>query len=871
MKHCLEKPTTNHMSSEPACRWAADELSAISENSDIALILLADDRKMLKVNQRCADLFGYGRPDKMEGLSSRAIHLSDKTFKTFGKEYYNSIKAGEQFLVEYPFRRRDGTEFWGLMSGKALDTARPPDLTKGVLWAVDEISAQKAIARQKAQEVDRTKSDFLAYMSHEIRTPLNAIIGMTYLLSQQHLASEQADYVRRIEKSSKALLGLINDIHDFSKIEAGKLEIENYDFDLHSVIENVSILIELKALEKHIGFIVSYTPGINVNRHGDPLRIGQILTNLATNAVKFTEKGEIGIYVQQAKNGMVRFEVRDTGIGMSRDQQARIFKSFSQADASTTRKYGGTGLGLTISRQLVNLMQGRIWVESTQGQGSAFIFEIPLEERQAPEIREPSFAGKRALIVDDTPSWLEVLKNMLVHYGIETHTARSGEEALALICEQDHPFDLVFMDWHMPGQDGIETTRQIKERLGVLPPTIVMVSAYKKESVQKAARQAGINFFLNKPINPSTFHNVILGAFGNKGEPGRGNETKPDRASLKSRLVSLKGSTILLVEDNALNREIIHGMLANSGIVIDDAHDGRLAVEKFKAAPDRYELILMDIQMPVMDGYEACRQIRELNMDIPIVALTAHALMRDIQRTREAGMNEHLNKPIEVEKLFAALLKYISQKCDIVQTEETPEEKALSGVLSGLTCIDVDSGLSRLMGNRRLYVKLLRNFAVEYNGVQETLSQLMEDDPTSGARMVHTIKGLSAAIGAEALHKASVELDQAHDPELIPEFCLELDRVITQIKTLPEAEDLEDKDSGTDKKALGTEQRNDIFKRLVEGLQRRRPQMIKPVLAELKEYALSKEDAGLLKDIEALVYRYKFKDALNVLEAAAHE
>ena len=444
---------------------------------------------------------------------------------------------------------------------------------------VQEKTRELEIAKQKAEESVKLKSEFLANMSHEIRTPMNGILGMSHLALQTKLNEKQKNYIKKIDISAKNLLGIINDILDFSKIEAGKLSIEKSDFNLFGVINDAISLVELKAYEKGLEIVTDYDVKSGYSFYGDSLRISQVIINLLNNAVKFTDKGSIGLYIRKTADNKMRFEIKDTGIGLTDEQISKLFQSFIQADGSTTRKYGGTGLGLSISRQLVELMQGKIWVESKYGEGSSFIFEIELEEKK--EVLEfKTFPNKKVLIVDDNEEWHLILENILKTFDVQIEHAYGGQDAYQKFCQKENYYDLVLMDWNMPDINGIEATKNIKQycsqQNSFIPSSIIMTSAYRQEEIAKEAKNVGIEIFLQKPFNLVSIYKVLCKIFLNEDVKLDKNVIEQNINIKRQNISILEGSKILLVEDNKTNQEIILGLLENSAIDIDIANNGWL-------------------------------------------------------------------------------------------------------------------------------------------------------------------------------------------------------------------------------------------------------------------------------------------------------
>ncbi|MBL0124648.1 MAG: response regulator [Betaproteobacteria bacterium] len=637
-------------------------------------------------------------------------------------------------------------------------------------------------ATEAAQAASQAKSQFLANMSHEIRTPMNAILGMLALLRKTELSSRQADYAGKTEGAARSLLGLLNEILDFSKVEAGKMTLDPHPFRIDQLLRDLSVILSANVGPKKVEVLFDIDPALPHDLVGDAMRLQQVLINLSGNAIKFTAEGEVVVSItvlhQDVNSVTLEIAVRDTGIGIAPENQARIFSGFSQAEASTTRRFGGTGLGVAISQRLVALMGGELKLESALGKGSRFHFcvTLPLAAASSEHATDkaPSPASMRALVVDDNPTACAVLARMGRSLGWTIDIAHSGEQALEMLQSQtaaDIACQMVFMDWQMSGMDGWETCRRIRA-LGPrgATPIVVMVTAHGHEMLAQRSEteQALLDGFLVKPVTASMLFDAVTDARARlEGPHPHSASHAPPRTHGARRATAearrLAGIRILVAEDNLINQQVARELLEGEGALVQIANHGQEAIEALAAAQPMFDAVLMDLQMPVMDGFTATSRIRQdLGLQaLPIIAMTANAMSSDREACLAAGMNDHVGKPFDLSHLVRVLSKHTGR-------QDRPDDAAT--VAAGPTAlpmnvnaaaiavgVDIAAALDRIEDNRELYHDLLRIFVQDLADMPSQLSSLVsQGDDEAVLRILHTLKGVAATLGASTLTSSAV-------------------------------------------------------------------------------------------------------------------
>ncbi|MBF0271488.1 MAG: PAS domain S-box protein [Magnetococcales bacterium] len=828
----LRQEVLRHQQTLARLQASEERFRSVTLSIRDAIIATDQEQNIIFWNKGAEVLFGYSR-EEILGKKLTPL-IPQRHAEGHRKGFQRFLEQGASPLLgqttEMSGLRQDGSEFPLEMSLNSWTHADGTRFFSAVIRDITERKQTEAMlltAKESAEAANQAKSLFLANMSHEIRTPMNTIIGMGYLLSQTPLTPGQHSRMRKIQSAAETLLGIINDILDFSKIEAGRLELEHLPFQLGEVMEKVAGMVAMRAEEKGLEILFDLGADLPRSLIGDPLRLEQILINLGTNAVKFTHAGEILFRVEaMAISGQtvrMRFSVRDSGIGLTEAQIAGLFQPFVQADSSTTRHYGGTGLGLAICKSLVDQMNGTFTVISEPGSGSEFAFTIPLErvppsERLAPPRRIAAPVPLRILVVDDNATARHLLKEMAQGLKCAVEVAESGHEALQkmerLAQDNDKPYDVILLDWQMPEMNGIETARRIRENVAMASSRVIMVTAFGRQEVMKEARTVGVNGFMLKPVTPSMLLNTIQEALG-KGIPAEAVDAPvepqspprsppPVQSRTKALLTRLQGARILVVEDHDINWQVAEEMLSKAGVVAEHASNGQEALTRLTAQPDHFDAVLMDLQMPIMDGYEATRRLRS-HFDakrLPIIAMTANALKSEKDRCLALGMNDYLTKPVHVQQMYAVLAAHL--RPTPLETSDTSPPEPTSALpldtpfsdFPDLAGIDTREALERFGGDQALLKRLARQFVTRHrDSVSRVEERLDAEDPEGARALLHGIKGVSGNLSAHEIFTQASRLEtlaKAGDVngcrEGLEALRTGMERLIRAIETLEKAD-----------------------------------------------------------------------------------
>lgn len=847
------------------------------EANTTAMMVTNDLAEIVMTNPECEILFGYAPGELLHQPIDNLVPEQYREKHTEQRKQFMRHPT-KRYARDLHGKRKDGTIFpaevvlspyqeWGQdfvlvsvndISARKEDEQKILRLNESLERRVTERTAELQTARQEAERLASVKGNFLANMSHEIRTPMNAIIGLAYLLEKTNIGNDERELVKKIQIAGRSLMGIINDILDFSKIESGRLEIEHVPFHLNQVLENLATLMSTYEKSNKVEVIISPVPADLEYLRGDALRLEQVLINLAGNALKFTQRGHVNVSVARQLSGdgkaFLRFSVADTGIGIAPEKQFEIFNAFSQEDVSTTRRFGGSGLGLSICQKLVRLMGGELGLISEQGKGSEFWFTIPFEMVPADEYAPSELAFQNVLVVDDHPIAREVMGELVRSLGWNVEVVESGEQAIqrvTLRMQNNRVPDLILLDWLMPGMDGVETGRKVREMLGHLPkpPIIVMATAHDREALAAHDSSGIADAILNKPVTASALYNVL-------GEiKSRLSEQEPPKAPSPDHK-RLEGLHVLTVDDSEINREVVQRILTEEGAIVTLAENGRDALERLRNSAAPIDVVLMDIQMPVMDGYEATRLIHEwpgLEL-LPVFALTAGAFNTQKAAALDAGMKGFIPKPFNIEEMVAILSEYVE--------EPVPAKVSAPSVITAapgvLPILDVARGLGN-WGDMASYHKYLRKFLSAHGQDGNEISLLLQKNaPDKALALVHKLKGSAGNLALMEVCDLASKLEQQLSEQLdgIGDLVAQLQQAIERAGgeiARRSSEEMESVAANT----LDKDSAKPLLFMLMHSLDRDNPDEAEPFLAALENFVPS----YLLKPIREDVDNFDFRGA----------